>query len=460
MIVRFSVSIRQHKRMRTNHHPSTRLSRIAVQACFVVLAVFVGTTTQAKSRPPSPPWPELGILLWESFDQPYGFATNQTIDLGTWAESWSGYALDRTRSTVQPFTVPMMSPGTNRAMNIDPERGAVRIWYQPGWSAAGTGQGSGPGELTRILTLVSTNGKASAEWWSLVIAPDGNELHLVCQTEAGPSSCLSTLINWQAGSWHMLAVGYTPTNSALIVDGQVVATGNGLPSLPADAMPYTTLVVGSDLAGRNTAKGQFEQLSTFTGRNGLRPVTGHAFGMGAQWDVEFYYASLSPEAAKGPITPEEEAAKGEQTAIARAERLAARESALLSGALQLDGLDGGFGLESYDPEQGFWLLTPQIQQATNVFLTLVNGNTNIGYDIYYTPSMTTNMTWSILATGLVGQTTFTVPMQGWQGFYRGAVGGDWDGDTIPNWMDANPTNSSLGTLSITIDSPSNGTTLN
>lgn len=430
-----------------------------ISCCAILFGMFI-VSGLAKPRPPSPPWPEIGNLFCESFDQPYSFSTNVPIDTNIWAESWSGYALNRMQSIVQPFTVPMVNAGTNRTWNFDPERGAIRIWYQPGWSGASTGQGRGPGELARLLTLVTTNGTASAEWWSLVVTPDGNELHLVCETDNALSSCLSASVNWQSGSWHMLAVGYTPTNSALIVDGQVVATGNGLASLPQEAMPYTSLVVGSDLAGRNTAKGQMEQLSTFTGRNRFRSMTGHPFGMGTIWDVECYYAALSPQAAMGPITPEEEAAQRARAEALRAERLAQQQAALLSGASQMDGPLDGPQPDGYDPSQGFWLLTPEIQQTTNVFLTLVNCDTNIGYDIYYTPAIATNMTWSIVATGHIGQTTFTVPMQGWQGFYRGAVGGDWDGDTIPNWMDANPTNANIGTLSITIDSPSNGTTLN
>ncbi|HYG33433.1 MAG TPA: hypothetical protein VEC99_01535 [Clostridia bacterium] len=430
--------------------------RACVISCFLFGMCIVSSL--AKPRPPSPPWPEPGNLFCEGFDQPYAFPTNYTIDTNSWAESWSGYALNRTQPAVQPFIVPMVNPGTNRTLNFDPERGAVRVWYQPGWSGSWTGQRRGPGNVARLLTLVSTNRTASTEWWSLVVTPDGNELHLVCETDNGPSSCLSTPITWEAGSWHLLAVGYTPTNSALIVDGRIVATGNGLASLPLEAMPYTTLVVGSGLAGHETARGYFEQLSTFTARNRSRFMTGQLFGIGTVGDIEYYYAAFSPEAAKGPITAEEEAAIRARAVALRAERLAAQEAALLSGTVQLDGPLGG--PPPYDPAQGFWLLTPQIQQVTNVFLTLVNCDTNIGYDVYYTPAIATNMTWSIVATGRIGQTTFTVPMLGWQGFYRGAVGGDWDGDTIPNWMDANPTNANMGTLSITIDSPSNGTTLN
>ncbi len=349
----------------------------------------------------------------------------------------------------------MVNPGTNRTLNFDPERGAIRIWYQPAWSGAWTGQGSGPGELARLLTLVATNGSASAEWWSLVITSDGNELHVVCETEAGPSSCLSALINWEAGSWHMLAVGYTPTNSALIVDGQVVATGSGLASLPPEAAPCTTLVVGSGLTGRNTAKGQFEQLSTFTGRSRFRAITGYPFGMGMPGDVEFYYAVVSPRAAMGPITPQEEETRRQRAVARRVELLASQDSTSANVSMSLLQEEQ---LDSYDPELGFWLSSPSVQ-GTNVVLTIANANTNLSYDILYAPLLGTNAVWNILSTGTVGQVSFTIPMIGSEGWFRGAEGTDWDGDGIPNWMDANPLGAGVGALSLTIDSPANGSTL-
>lgn len=175
---------------------------------FVITILCSPVVLSAKPRSPSPPWPEIGGLFYEGFDQPYGFPTNQIIDTNIWAESWSGYALNRMLSAVQPFTVPMIDPGTNRTLNFDPERGAIRVWYQPNWSGGWTGQGGGPGELVRLLTLVCTNGRSSSEWWSLVVTPDGSELHVVCETDRGSTSCLSTLIGWEAGTWHMLAVGY------------------------------------------------------------------------------------------------------------------------------------------------------------------------------------------------------------------------------------------------------------
>jgi hypothetical protein len=171
--------------------------------------------------------------------------------------------------------------------------------------------------------------------------------------------------------------------------------------------------------------------------------------MGAVWDVEFYHARLSVMAGRGPVSAEEEDERRIRAEARRLELLTA--PAPVAMMLEVEE-----PLDSYDPEQGFWLLSPEILQGTNVFLTLMNCDTNIGYDIYYTPALEDNLTWSILATGHIGQTTFTVPMLGWRGFYKGAEGGDWDGDGIPNWMDADPKSTNTGALTITIESPVSG----
>ena len=143
----------------------------------------------------------------------------------------------------------------------------------------------------------------------------------------------------------------------------------------------------------------------------------------------------------------------------KAEREAAREASFLSGTAQMNLMsDGGFQLESYDPDLPFYLLTPEVVDGTNVLLTIANANTNLSYDILHTSGLEAPV-WNILSTGAVGQILFTVPMTGTRGFFRGVQGEDWDGDGIPNWMDASPFDSNVGALVITIESPVHDSTI-
>jgi len=266
----------------------------------------------ARPRPVSPPWPSLGSVYYEGFDQPLNFAANQASAAGIWTESWSGYALNRQGAMVTPWVVPMV---VSNAFRVEPERGAIRFWYRPDF-----GSGVGPGQPATLLQLVSANGKTEAVWWTLVVSPAGNEVHLICQTESGPTSCLGAEIKWEAGSWHLLTIGFAPTNSALFVDDHLSAVGEGLTPVPKAVAPYTRLVVGSTLSGQLPAQGQIEELSIFSGRKRLPQVMGNWFGLSADWEIGLYYASLSKVAALGPIPDEELAARKVLAEKLKAER--------------------------------------------------------------------------------------------------------------------------------------------
>jgi hypothetical protein len=283
-----------------------------------------------------------------------------------------------------------------------------------------------------------------------------NSIQLVCENGSGPGVCLSAAVGLSTTDWTLLTLAYSETNTTLFYNDAAIAYGGGLAPVPAQAAPLTALVIGSSWQGTLPACGQIEEFWAFTSASRYRGLD-----FDPAWSVTNYYAQMSPVAALGPVTEAEVAAQRQRAEAARAERLAAQQAAMASGLSATDGpLDGGAsGLAQYDPSQGFWLLSPQVVQNTNLFLTLVNCDTNIGYDIWYAPVLAPSPVWSILATGVIGQTTFTVPMRNGQGYLRGATGIDWDGDGIPNYMDADPRNPNVGALTITIDVPANGSTV-
>jgi hypothetical protein len=347
---------------------------------------------------------------------------------------------------------------TNGTQRLDPQRGALRLWYMPSsWSSSSPGQGAGPGSVARLLTLLTTNGGAGAVWWSLAIAQDGNSLSLNYQSTSGSTASLSVPISFQSGVWHCLAFGYTETNSALFIDGQQVAAGDGFATVTADAMPLSALVVGSTLTGTEVAAGQIDELYAFEGQKRFYKGIGQVFGLSPDWEIAFYYTNYSHVAALGPISDAEEAARQARWAALKAAR-EAEAAAAPATSTSMQTMDAGTPLQqpAYDPTSGFTLSTPVIQ-GTNLFLTLSNGDPTISYDIYYTPTLSPAPSWSIIVTGAIAQTSYNVPIRGTQGYLRGAVGGDWDGDGVPNWMDADPRSTNIGALTITIDSPANGT---
>ena len=122
-----------------------------------------------------------------------------------------------------------------------------------------------------------------------------------------------------------------------------------------------------------------------------------------------------------------------------------------------------FAFATQLPAQG--IPTPGLtvtQTATNQLrVTITNGLSTANYELYSRLLIDPVFPWKLQTIGTTGQTNFTVSMDTYDsGFFEIFVGNDWDGDGIPNYMDASPTNSGVGALSITIQSPANGTIYN
>jgi hypothetical protein len=90
-------------------------------------------------------------------------------------------------------------------------------------------------------------------------------------------------------------------------------------------------------------------------------------------------------------------------------------------------------------------------------ITVSNTAPPRNYELWWTPVLAnTGYPWTLLAVGATNQTNFTVNVgPDLTGFYRAI----WDTNGYPIWEAADPNNPTLGVLSVTIVSPSQGQTL-
>jgi hypothetical protein len=106
---------------------------------------------------------------------------------------------------------------------------------------------------------------------------------------------------------------------------------------------------------------------------------------------------------------------------------------------------------------------PEIQiskVSSNTFqISILNGDSQTFYEVYRRTFLHPDYPWGSagMLTGALGQTTFYVtedlqPMS----FFQVTAGTDWDGDSVPNWKDAQPNSTNAGALTITIDFPTPG----
>ena len=134
--------------------------------------------------------------------------------------------------------------------------------------------------------------------------------------------------------------------------------------------------------------------------------------------------------------------------------------AWLSGGLALAALSSRVGWETLGDVPAPVLKATMV--STNVQVTITNGVNTAVYELYWTPELNSSLyPWNWLAVGTTGQTNFVLDVsQTTQGFIEAKVGNDTDGDSIVDWQDSRPKDASAGILTVTIESPTNGSTIN
>jgi hypothetical protein len=94
--------------------------------------------------------------------------------------------------------------------------------------------------------------------------------------------------------------------------------------------------------------------------------------------------------------------------------------------------------------------------SSNVSLWITNGASTNFYEVFGQNDLK-SLQISVTKTGILGQTNFIVERESEaHRFFKAAVNNDWDGDGVPNVRDANPLNTNVGLLTITIRTPTNG----
>jgi hypothetical protein len=105
-------------------------------------------------------------------------------------------------------------------------------------------------------------------------------------------------------------------------------------------------------------------------------------------------------------------------------------------------------------------IQPGAITATNFSLTITNGHSTNFYEIYVYDVLEEGSVSIRTVPGTLGQTNFTIETEGYPWlFFKASVDNDWDDDGVVNIHDADPSNSAIGALTITIETPQNGANL-
>lgn len=378
----------------------------------------------AAPRQPQPPWPEATLRIY-SFDSPYWLVPWNELALyeeqAGLKEGWSGYSLVRDGFVTTPVVIPF-EPDAKRP-SFATGTGAVRFWISTSWSTASkeTG-GSGPGRWARLVELVSLNGKTPEVKWSLHLNETGDTIYLSGAGLAGAKQYLQAPVTFAAGDWRLITLCYSPTNTQLQIDTQVVATGDGLPALAWWETNALGLVIGSDVLAspESLAGAEFEEVTTLP-----------RWPRKADWQ-ELYYLSGKRRSLLGPVGTKEE----EQTKMALLKGAGLLPESY-GEAQRFEEGDGPIAY-SYAPES-LWL---EITGVSNhlAYVTVHGTVADVAYEILSKVALT-NSEWTgeQVVVGASGQdwtpTTEGIGTRTNELFFWARTLVDSDGDGLPDWWE-------------------------
>jgi hypothetical protein len=167
--------------------------------------------------------------------------------------------LDSTNAAWLRYNVTETS-GTN---NLTVNQGTLMFWFAPDW--AGTNQGgTGPGEWGRLIETGAYTTNAAYGWWSLYFDAVGCNLYFSGQTNNGSQATfLQSPVNLTSNYWHLVALTYSATGSALYWDGLLLTNGSAPAYLPNQNVLTNGFWIGSSSNGLNQARGMFSEISTY-----------------------------------------------------------------------------------------------------------------------------------------------------------------------------------------------------
>lgn len=174
--------------------------------------------------------------------------------------SWSTNAV--LVNSNNPSLVAYQAASTNGSPNIDLAIGTVLFYFKPDWTSTNAG-GNGPGSPGRLIELGNYNPAFTNGWWGLQVNPEGTQLSFGTSTNGHGMTNLSANITWVSNQWYQVMLACSLTESALYVDGQLLATGSPVTVFPNAGEMTNGFRIGSDEHGNNQAEGAFDELETF-----------------------------------------------------------------------------------------------------------------------------------------------------------------------------------------------------
>ena len=173
--------------------------------------------------------------------------------------------------------------------NLTVDSGTVTFWFAPSsWSSTNAG-GTGPGEYGRLFEVGSYTHDYSYGWWSIFVDEGGNNIYFSAQTNDLSTSIttyLSAPISWTTNYFHFVALTYSPTNTALYLDGVLATNGPGVTVYPGPDVLTNGFWIGSSKQWNQSAHGMFNTVATYN-----YPLSSNDVQTIFNWNYTYYIIS-------------------------------------------------------------------------------------------------------------------------------------------------------------------------
>jgi hypothetical protein len=259
------------------------------------------------------------------------------------------------------------------------------MWFSPAWSSTGVHIGGhGPGHWGRLFEVGSYTTNASYGWLSLYTDAGGTNLYFAGQSNNGSGGVfLTARIAWPAQSWHHLAITYSPSNSALYVDGLLVTNGLPVSYRPDPSVLTNGFSIGSDATGTAQVHGMIDNVATC------------AYPLNADTIWQVYNLGLAGFALN-PLNPANLISANWEVVIATNSEVIAG-----SGYLQSLGV-----VTNCVTNVSVWftnvLATPTANGRVNLAFTIAGGSPGSQYDVFGTTALASpinSATWAWMGQG-------------------------------------------------------------
>ncbi len=353
----------------------------------VALFIFicVGAASRAVSQPSIPNSGPPPLDTWSFSDTNYW-----TSDLGYYPLSFTNICdselglgnsldVDSTNESWLQYNVFEADGTTN--LNIVSD-GSLEFWFAPNWASVSDTNdlGTGPGVWSRLIEVGTYTTNASYGWWSLYMDDVGNNIYFSAQDENGnEADYLSAPVTFTSNYWHLIALTWCSTNTALFVDGNCVTNGPGITVLPNVKVIANGFTIGSDIdTGMLQMHGALNSLSTYNYVLGDASINAQAI-----LEAVFYLATASISSnAPSSSSPE----------------LSAVYDIINGpGYLQVTGTNTA----TYATNINVWITnvttTPGTNNSVNLGFMVAGGNPDWPYDVFatgYINGSISNSTWS------------------------------------------------------------------